>query len=78
LILGTGASKGAAFALDELNISYTFVSREGKNAISYDQINETTFDNYQIIINATPVGTSPNIEAYPCFHTNTSRRPYRF
>jgi shikimate dehydrogenase len=67
LILGTGgASKGAAFALDELNISYTFVSREPKeNAISYDQINETTFDNYQIIINATPVGTSPNIEAYP-------------
>jgi shikimate dehydrogenase len=67
LILGTGgASKGIAFALDELNIAYMFVSREAKeNAISYDQINKTTFDNYQIIINATPVGTSPNIEAYP-------------
>ena len=67
LILGTGgASKGVAFALDELNIPYTFVSREAKeNAIDYNRINATTFDNYQIIINSTPVGTSPNTEANP-------------
>lgn len=67
LILGTGgASKGVAFALDELGIIYTFVSREAKeNAIDYNRINATTFDNYQIIINSTPVGTSPNIESFP-------------
>ncbi|WP_029596861.1 shikimate dehydrogenase family protein [Flavobacterium sp. ACAM 123] len=67
LILGTGgASKGVAFALNELDIAYTFVSREAKeNAIDYNQINATTFDNYQIIINATPVGTSPDTEAFP-------------
>lgn len=67
LILGTGgASKGVAFALDELDIPYTFVSREAKeNIIDYDLINATTFDNFQIIINCTPVGTSPNIEACP-------------
>lgn len=67
LILGTGgASKGAAFALDQLEIAYTFVSRDPKeNCIDYSRINATTFDNYQIIINCTPVGTSPNIEAYP-------------
>ena len=67
LILGTGgASKGVAFALDELGILYTFVSREAKeNIIDYDLINATTFDNFQIIINCTPVGTSPNIEACP-------------
>ena len=67
LILGTGgASKGVAFALDELNIPYTFVSREAKeNIIDYDLINATTFDNFQIIINCTPVGTSPNITACP-------------
>lgn len=67
LILGTGgASKGVAFALDELDIPYTFVSREAKeNAIDYDRINTTTFHNYQIIINSTPVGTSPNTEAFP-------------
>ncbi|KAF2517865.1 shikimate dehydrogenase family protein [Flavobacterium foetidum] len=67
LILGTGgASKGVAYALEELNIPYTFVSREAKeNIIDYDLINATTFDNFQIIINCTPVGTSPNIEASP-------------
>nr|WP_309758850.1 shikimate dehydrogenase [Flavobacterium sp.] len=73
LILGTGgASKGVAFALDELGIPYTFVSRELKeNTIDYKRINATTFDNYHIIINATPVGTSPNVEAIPLI-------PYEF
>lgn len=67
LILGTGgASKGVAFALNELGILYTFVSREAKEGIiDYDRINATTFDNYQIIINSTPLGTSPNTEAFP-------------
>jgi shikimate dehydrogenase len=67
LVLGTGgASKGVAFALDELGVLYTFVSREAKeNAITYSQINAATFSNYQIIINASPVGTSPNVDAFP-------------
>ncbi|HEY4616922.1 MAG TPA: shikimate dehydrogenase [Flavobacterium sp.] len=67
LVLGTGgASKGVAFALEELGILYTFVSREAKeNAIDYSQINATTFANYQIIINSSPVGTSPNVDAFP-------------
>lgn len=67
LILGTGgASKGVAYALDQLEITYAFVSREAKeNTIDYNRINATTFDNYQIIINTTPVGTSPEIELYP-------------
>jgi shikimate dehydrogenase len=67
LILGTGgASKGVAFALDQLDINYTFVSRGDKeNCIDYSLINATTFDNYQIIINCTPVGTSPNVDLFP-------------
>jgi len=73
LILGTGgASKGVAFALDKLDITYTFVSREAKeNCIDYSLINATTFDNYQIIINCSPVGTSPNVDAFPLI-------PYEF
>lgn len=67
LILGTGgASKAVAFALEELGILYTFVSRSKKeNALDYKYINATTFDNYQLIINCTPLGTHPNIEEYP-------------
>jgi shikimate dehydrogenase len=67
LILGTGgAAKAVAFALEQLGLLHTFVSREvGANSIHYDQINATTFDHYQIVINCTPLGTNPNIEAFP-------------
>ena len=73
LILGTGgAAKAVAFALNELGILYTFVSREEKGGmIDYDRINATTFDNYHIIINCTPLGTSPNIKDFPLL-------PYQF
>jgi shikimate dehydrogenase len=67
LILGTGgASKGVAFALEELGIEHTFVSRiPSKTVLGYNQIKDLIFKEYQIVINTTPVGTSPNIEAYP-------------
>jgi shikimate dehydrogenase len=67
LILGTGgASKAIAFALEELGILYTFVSRSKReDALDYKFINATTFDNYQLIINCTPIGTLPNIEECP-------------
>lgn len=67
LILGTGgAAKAIAFALEELDIHSAFVSREAtENAIDYDRINATTFDNFQIIINCTPIGTSPNNKEFP-------------
>lgn len=67
LILGTGgASKAVAFVLEELGILYTFVSRSKiENALDYKYINATTFDNYQIVINCTPLGTHPNINEFP-------------
>lgn len=73
LILGTGgASKAIAYALEELDLLYTFVSREANgNTIDYDRINATTFGNYQIIINCTPLGTSPNVDECPAI-------PYEF
>ena len=67
LILGTGgAAKAVAYALEQLGIFYTYVSRDAsENTIDYSRINATTFDNYQIIINCTPLGTSPNIREFP-------------
>ncbi len=67
LILGTGgAAKAVSFALDKLGILYTFVTREEKEGmIDYDRINATTFDNHQIIINCTPIGTEPNPKEFP-------------
>lgn len=67
LILGTGgASKAVAFALKELGIPYSFVSRTvAENTFNYDQIDGKTFGEYQIIINTTPLGTSPSTELFP-------------
>jgi len=67
LLLGTGgAAKAVAFALDRMGILYTYVSRDPKEGmIDYDRINATTFDNYHIIINCTPLGTSPNTKEFP-------------
>lgn len=64
LILGTGgASKAVAFALRELEIPYTFVSRENKeNVMSYGDIDGGTFEEHQLIINCTPLGTSPDTD----------------
>ncbi len=67
LILGTGGgAKAVAFALEQMGIFYTYVSREAtENTIDYSRVNITTFDNYHIIINCTPVGTSPNTKEFP-------------
>lgn len=67
LILGTGgAAKAVAYALSELNIGYAFISRNpNDDAIGYDKINSTTFDDYQIIINCTPIGTFPDVKNAP-------------
>lgn len=67
LLLGTGgAAKAVAFALDRLGLSYTYVSREaGGGRLDYASISATTFEDYHIIINCTPLGTSPNTAAFP-------------
>lgn len=68
LILGTGgASKAIAYALKRNDIKYIFVSRnpEGRKEISYDKLNEEIIKKYAIIINSTPLGTSPYVEKYP-------------
>ena len=68
LILGTGgASKAIAYALKKNGIKFKFVSRNPKNKkeISYQDLTENVIKKHQIIINSTPVGTSPNIEKSP-------------
>lgn len=73
LILGTGgASQAVRYALDTLEISSRFVSREPKiNQLSYQQLDEQLLQSYLLLINATPLGTYPNISDFP-------KIPYRF
>jgi shikimate dehydrogenase len=66
LILGTGgAAKAIVFALKKLNIETQLVSRNEKNTIKYTDLNLNIFQEYQIVINCTPVGTFPETEQYP-------------
>lgn len=67
LILGTGgASKGVAFALRRLKIEYDFVSRNGTDVVyGYNDLDKDIFNDYQIIINTTPLGTVPDIKECP-------------
>ena len=67
LILGTGgASKAIVYGLEKLQIQTTLVSRsKTKGYITYEKINSHVMNDHQIIINCTPLGTSPNINQCP-------------
>ena len=66
LILGTGgASKAIAFSLKKLQIPYQFVSRKTNGHFNYESLTDAIIKEHQIIINCTPLGTSPNIEDCP-------------
>jgi len=72
LLLGTGgASKAIAFALRKMKIEFDFVSRTpSEYELAYNELNEEIFNEYQIIINATPVGTFPNNTTSPDLNYN--------
>ncbi len=67
LILGTGgASKAVKTALDDLSVSYMVVSRQkGSGQLTYDELDSNLLQEYRLLINTTPLGTSPNTEAFP-------------
>ena len=67
LILGTGgASKAVVYALNKLGIESKFVSRNpGPEAFSYEDLNKKVLSEHSIIINCTPLGTSPNTSEMP-------------
>ncbi len=67
LILGTGgASAAVEYVFQLLKIPYLFVSRTASlNAISYQELTKEMLDSHQLIINTTPLGMFPNVEAFP-------------
>ncbi len=71
LILGTGgAARAVAYALGQMGIDYTFVSRTPElhpNSIGYKDLPSFIIhhSSFIILINATPIGTWPNIDASP-------------
>jgi shikimate dehydrogenase len=67
LILGTGGgSKAVQFVFKKLGIEFLLVSRaKNQQHIQYQDINELICADYSIIVNATPVGMTPNNDKCP-------------
>lgn len=67
LVLGTGgASQAVQYALTELEIPFDLISRDpAKGNYTYDNLPVEVVAESKLIINATPVGTWPNVEEAP-------------
>lgn len=68
LVLGTGgAAKAVCYALLELGIHYTSVSRSGDevNILNYSQLTEKILSDNLLIINTSPLGMFPETDSYP-------------
>ena len=68
-ILGTGgAARAVAYALGQLGVPCAFVSRHPElhpGAIGYDQLSTLNSQLLILIVNATPVGTYPDVDRSP-------------
>jgi shikimate dehydrogenase len=68
LVLGTGgAARAVAYAFRQLGIDVVFVSRNpsGEDQLGYEDLNVHVMRAFRVIVNATPVGTFPNIDERP-------------
>jgi shikimate dehydrogenase len=67
LIFGTGgASKAVMYVLEQLGIHYRFVSRNKTDGqYTYTDLNEEVLATHHLLINTTPLGMFPNVEAAP-------------
>lgn len=67
LVLGTGgAAKAVMYALQEMNIPYIVASRTpGNGAVAYSSLDQATMEAHTLIVNTTPLGMYPNVDACP-------------
>lgn len=67
IILGTGgAAASVRYLLSELGIEYEVVSRTScEGRISYEEVTDEMIRSTELIVNATPLGTYPNVDSAP-------------
>lgn len=67
LVLGNGgAAKAVFYALSQLGITYTTVSRNPTaNQLGYRDLSPSVMDIHTLIINTTPLGTYPEVSTCP-------------
>ena len=65
MVLGTGgAAKAVLFALNELNIPFSLVSRRA-GLMTYEKMTKEDIANHLLIINCTPLGMYPKVAESP-------------
>ncbi len=77
IILGTGgASKAVAYVLKKIGLDVIWVSRNPQNGqFSYNEINEHMLRACKVVVNCTPLGTFPDVDAcvpFPFEHLTES------
>jgi shikimate dehydrogenase len=67
LVLGTGgAALAIVYVLQKLGIAYKYVSRTAaEGQFSYNDLDASVMELHTLVINTTPLGMFPNIEACP-------------
>lgn len=67
LVLGNGgAAQSVFYVLRKLNIPFKTVSRSKNNGdLTYADLSKDLIDAHKLLINCSPVGTSPNVEEAP-------------
>jgi shikimate dehydrogenase len=67
LVLGTGgAALAIVYVLQKLGIAYKYVSRSAaEGQFSYNDLDASVMELHTLVINTTPLGMFPNIEACP-------------
>lgn len=67
LVLGTGgAAKAVVWVLQQMGIGYKYVSRrKADDMLRYEDIDKTVMQQYQVVINTTPLGMQPNVHDKP-------------
>lgn len=81
LILGTGgASKAVDYALRQLGVTTTYVSRTARQGVlSYEALTAEVLARYTVIVNTTPLGMHPKVdECSPLDYASLSPRHLLF
>ena len=66
LILGTGGAAAAVkYVLEQLGCACTIVSRNPERGLPYSALTPEIIHQHKLIVNCTPVGTSPDIHEKP-------------
>ena len=67
LVLGTGgASKAIVYGLKQLGVESVLVSRKAApGRLSYEELTPGMYETFRIIVNTTPLGMSPKVDACP-------------